>query len=139
MNKQYFDNYFRGYNNKYRDRLIREEDKNFYCTNIVSIVKLYTNYEIDYEDGTNILKSYMDMFDNEYTYYGYIDDSGHIFDRQGIPNLDFAVDLRKLSKLVLLLYSKEDPIVVKRKDRDQYAIKVESDIGYGYVLPIRNY
>lgn len=140
MNKQCFKNYFRGYNNKFRDKLFfNKEDRNYYCTNLISIVKLYSSYELEYIEGEPRLKEFVDMFDDEYEEYGYIDKYGHIFERNRKPNLDFACDIRKLEKISNLVYQNTDPIVLKRKDRDQFVIKVEGECGYGYLLPIRNY
>ena len=139
MNKQHFNNYFRGYKNKFRDKLFKDGDE-YYCTNLVSIVKLYSSYGLDYTDETSRLKDYVDMFDNEYELYGYTDLMGHIFDMKSIPNMDFCCDPRKIEKVQLLVKGcMNAPRVVKRKDRDQYAIKIDGDYGYGYILPIRNY
>lgn len=139
MNKQHFKNYFRGYNNKYKEQLYKDpDDHNYYCTNLISIVKLYSSYGLDYIEGDSRLKDYVNMFD-QYEEYGYIDKYGHIFERNRKPNLDFACDIRKLEKISNLVYQNTDPIVLKRKDRDQFVIKVEGECGYGYLLPVRNY
>lgn len=140
MNKQYLKNYFRGYNNKFRDKVFKsKDDHNFYITNLISVVKLYT-VDSDYIEGDESnIKKFVEMFDNDYEDYGYLDDKGHIFDFYKIPNMDFGCDIRKLEKIQLLVKQNEYPIVKKKKDTDQYVIKVIGVNGYGYLLPIRNY
>lgn len=140
MNKQHFKNYFRGYHNKFREKLFwNKDDRNFYCTNLISVIKLFSSYDLEFEEGDpSNIKKFVDMFDEEYENYGIVDKEGHIFDNHNNPNLDYGVDYRKLDKIMLLLQGNE-VTVVKRKDRDQFAIKIKGYNGYGYLLPIRNY
>lgn len=139
MNKQHLKNYFRGYNNKFRDKVYKsKDDHNFYITNLISVVKLYT-IDSDYIDGDESnIKKFVDMFDS-WEYYGYIDQDGHIYDKSHKPNYDFGFNPKIYEKIALLVHCNDTTEVLKNKDSNQIVLKIIGDYGYGYMLPIRNY
>lgn len=151
INKQHFKNYFRGYKNDWRDKLFKYKDK-YYMTNMISVVRLNSNYGLEVDSDEKRGKILHDMYESFTFFYefGYI---GEITGNREYRNIkdketdvilsNYQVNALQVEKITNLLKAREHIRVYKNGNSTsalKYIVKIENaDDESGYLLPVKIY
>jgi len=151
LNKQHFKNYFRGFENDWRDT-IYEYDGKYYFTNKISLIRLNSNYGLEVDPNKERGKILHDMIERFECFYefGYTAEiTGNrkfrcIKDKDNdVIISNYQVNALQIEKISNLLKAKDEKLVLKNANSTsamKYIVKIENaDDEVGYLLPIKIY